>query len=85
MVVTAVLSDTVLREKQTYEAIDEELQLVRSSKTACLWVDCFIYPVLLVHMFVRAEREGSYVLHMYCLTRMVQYLSALLPLGSVGH
>jgi hypothetical protein len=76
MVVTGLLSDYVLMGKNTYEAIDEELQSARSSKTACLWIDCLIYPVLLAHMFVRAEREGNYILHMYCMTRMVPYFFA---------
>jgi hypothetical protein len=76
MVLTGLLSDYVLAGIDTYDAIEEKLESARSSKTGCLWVDCFIYPVLLAHMFIRAEREANYVLHIYCLTRMVPYFFA---------
>ncbi|MES9884496.1 MAG: hypothetical protein ABW185_26930, partial [Sedimenticola sp.] len=76
MIVTALLKDCVLSGKITHEAIDEVLQSVRSSKTSRLWIDCFIYPVVIAHMFVRAEREGNYILHMFCMTKMLPYFFA---------
>ena len=54
----------------------DKLEESRSSCTGRLWVDCLIYPVWLAHTFIRAEREGNYALHMYCLTRMVSYFFA---------
>ena len=39
IVVTGLLRDCVLSGKKPYEAIDEESQLFRSSKTGRLWVD----------------------------------------------
>ena len=76
MVVTELLRACLEKGKATAEAIEEELQSARSSKTAQLWIDCLIYPVILAHLFVRAEREGNFVLHMYCLTKMLPYFFA---------
>ncbi len=76
MVVTALLKNTIDSGKRTLDEIGDILESTRSSKTSRLWVDCFIHPVILAHMFIRAEREGKYGLHMYCLTRMLPYFFA---------
>ena len=38
-----------------------------------LWVDCLIQPVLIPHLFVHAERQADWLLHLYCLRRMLPY------------
>ena len=76
MVATALLKDYLKAGKDSYSEISSELESARSSTTGRLWVDCFIYPVVLAHMFVRAEREANYMLHMYCLTHMIPYFFA---------
>ena len=76
MVVTGLLKEFVVSGANSRDTLHEELEMARGSKTGRLWVDCLIYPVSIAHLFIRAEREGNYVLHMYCLTRMVPYFFA---------
>ena len=56
--------------------IEEELEMARNTPTGLLWVDCFVIPTFLAHLFVRAEREVDWLLHMYCLRRMLPYFFA---------
>ncbi len=76
MVVTALLQPMVLSGKVTMEAISEELEVARLSRTGRLWVDCLIIPVGIAHLFLRAEREGDWLLHLYALKRMLPYFFA---------
>ncbi len=41
-----------------------------------MWVDCLIYPVILAHLFVWAEKEGNWVLHLWCCKCMLAYFMA---------
>jgi len=41
------------------------------SKTSKLWLDCLIKPVLIMMMFVRAEREGDWALHLHAVSNML--------------
>lgn len=75
-VLTAIIQPVVMAVKTSVEDIQEELDVVRVSRTGRLWVDCFITPVIIIHLFLRAEREGDWLLHMYSLKRMVPYLFA---------
>lgn len=34
----------------------EELEKIRQSQTDCLWVDCLITPVMVIHLYTHAER-----------------------------
>ena len=45
----------------------------RQSRTTKLWVDCLIKPVLIIMSFVRAEREGDWLLHLSALEKMMPY------------
>ncbi len=76
MVVVGLLKRNILSGARTTEEMDDMLASACSSRTGQLWVDCFIYPTILAHMFVRAEREGKYALHMYCMSRMLPYFFA---------
>ena len=48
---------------------DELMVLLRTkaagSRTAKLWVENFIKPVIIMMLFVRAEREADWSLHLY--------------------
>ena len=46
------------------------------SKTSKLWVDCFIKPVFIMMLYVRAEREGDWPLHLAAVKKMLPYFFA---------
>ena len=46
---------------------------IRASK---LWVDCLIKSVLLIMQYVRAERTGDWLLHLYASAEMIKYFFA---------
>ena len=46
------------------------------SKTSKLWIDCLLKPVLLMMKFVRAEREGDWLLHLHAAEEMIPYFFA---------
>ena len=46
------------------------------SRTSKLWVDSFLKPVFIMMLFVRAEREGDWPLHIWCVTQMLPYFFA---------
>ena len=46
------------------------------SRTGRLWVECLIMPVMIIHLYLRAERTGGWLLHMYALKRMTPYVFA---------
>ena len=76
MVTTALLQQYILAGTTEVANIEEELEVARNTPTGRMWVDCFIIPTFLAHLFVRAEREGDWLLHMYCLRRMLPYFFA---------
>jgi hypothetical protein len=47
-----------------------------ASKTSNLWVDCFIKPVFIMMMYVRAKREGDWPLHLVAVKQMLPYFFA---------
>ncbi|EDO50031.1 predicted protein [Nematostella vectensis] len=46
------------------------------SKTSKLWVDCFIKPVFIMMLYVQAEREGDWPLHLVAVKKMLPYFFA---------
>ena len=46
------------------------------NRTAKLWVDNLIRPVLIMMMFVRAEREADWPLHLWCVKEMMPFFFA---------
>ena len=73
MVVVALIKNAI-SEGTTANEIEVYLNRVRAgSLIGCLWVDCLIQPVLIAHLFVRAERQADWHLHLYCLRRMLPY------------
>lgn len=48
----------------------------QESRTTKLWVENLIKPVMLMMMFVRAEREADWPLHLFCVKEMLPYFYA---------
>ena len=48
----------------------------QESRTTKLWVENLIKPVMLMMMFVRAEREADWPLHLFCVKEMMRYFFA---------
>ena len=46
------------------------------SRTAKMWIDNFIKPVLLMMVFVRAEQEADWPLHLWAVGEMIPYFFA---------
>lgn len=46
------------------------------SRTAKLWVEVLVKPVLLMLMYIRAEREGDWLLHLHTFRKMLPYYFA---------
>ena len=49
-----------------------------ASNTSKLWADCFIKPVFIMMLYVRAEREGDWPLHLVAVKQMLPYFGAFL-------
>lgn len=62
--------------KSTEELVQVLDEIAKQSKTAKLWVDVFIKPVLLMMNFIRAEREGDWLLHLATFRDMIPYYFA---------
>ena len=61
----------------SYDEMMSKLEeMSRASRTTKLWVDCLIRPVLIMMLFVRAERESEWPLHMKALNMMMPYFFA---------
>ena len=50
--------------------------LATESKTTKLWVDVLIKPMYIIMMFIRAEREGDWPLHLEAFSLMMPYFFA---------
>lgn len=50
--------------------------IATKSKTSKLWVDCLLKPVFLMMLYVRAEREGNWPLHIEVVRKMLPYFFA---------
>ncbi len=50
--------------------------IAASSKTSKLWVDVLVKPVFIMMMFIRAEREGNWLLHLEAFRQMLPYFFA---------
>ena len=65
-----MLCEEVLREiVEEVETYDELMQALEKradqSRTAKFWLNCLIKPVFIMMLFVRAEREAEWGLHLY--------------------
>ena len=76
-IVTEELLRNTLENFNGYSGLEDYLNdLCSQSRTAKLCVDCLIRPVLLMMMYVRAEREADWPLHLEAVERMLPYLFA---------
>ena len=83
---------------QDADTFDHLLQILErravQSRTTKLWLDCLIKTVLIMILFVSAEREAEWVLHLHAVALMMPYVFAAghvnytryisFPLGSLG-
>ena len=73
MVVAALMHDFLQEGDKSHTDIATFLESTRTHPTGRLWTDCFIIPTMLAHQFMRAEREGDWILQQHCLKRMLPY------------
>lgn len=78
-----LLAEAVLRsiiplgQFQTADGLMKALEAIaRQSKTVKLWVDVLIKPVMLMMAYIRAEREGDWLLHLATFRQMIPYYFA---------
>ena len=65
-----------IKEKTTYEELMVYLETrLAQSRTVKHWTDNLIKPILLVLAFIRAEREGDWLLHISTLLRKCLFTS----------
>lgn len=76
MVSAVLLQDFLKDATRTFDEISDYLEEARKHPTGRHWVDNFVKPTLLVHQFVRAEREGNWLFQQLCLERMIPYFFA---------
>ena len=61
----------------TQDDLNETMQVLqKDSQLAEHWITNLIYPVFLIMLYVRAEREGEFSLHLYACYKMVPYFFA---------
>ena len=59
---------------ESYEDLSKLLVILSGkSKLAEHWVNNLVFPVLLMMLFVRAERESNFLLHLYACYQMMPY------------
>ena len=62
---------------ENVESYDDQMLLLEMkaavSRTTNLWVDNFIKPVFSMMLFVRAEREADWSLHLWAVAAMMPY------------
>jgi hypothetical protein len=73
MVVTSLLEDQPADNFSSPQAFENMLEALREQPTGRLWIDCLIVPCIILHLYIRAERERNWHLHLYCLKRMICY------------
>ena len=78
MVCTVLLSNFLYQEESIPTFEDLSIFLGEACKTPAgqLWVDCLNRPTLIAHKFIRAQREGDWLLHVHCYQKMLPYFFA---------
>ena len=79
-IVVVELLQTLIGKGATQEDMIPTFQsLSDTSQLAKHWIKNLIYPVFLMMMYIHAEREGEFGLHLYCCKKMMPYFSAAGP------
>ncbi len=60
MAVAVLLEGYILSGKKLVVELEVALEEACRTLTRQLWVDCFIKPVMMVHLYIRAECEGPW-------------------------
>ncbi len=76
MVVAALLYEYLQEGEKCHDDMVAYLQKAREHPTGKLWVNCLITPTMIAHQFLRAEREGDWLLEQHCLEMMLPYFFA---------
>ena len=62
---------------ESYEDLSKLLVILSGkSKLAEHWVNNLVFPVLIMMLFVRAERESNFLLRLYAYNQMMPYFYA---------
>ena len=57
---------------ETIAGLNQVLEeLSTRSRTAHLWIDCLIKPVMTMMKYIRAERESDWLLHIQAVNDMI--------------
>ena len=76
MIVEELLHFT-MENMDTYDQLISTLEgKAEESRTAKLWLDNLVKPVLVMMVFIRSEREGDWPLHLWAVTQMIPYFFA---------
>ncbi|KAK3889055.1 hypothetical protein Pcinc_006931 [Petrolisthes cinctipes] len=76
LVVEEALRDTLSSVSSYQELFDELSMKAEASRTTKQWVNNLILPVFLMMIFVRAERESDWALHLWAVKEMIPYFFA---------
>ena len=76
LVVEEILRDTLNSVNSYQDLLDELFTKAEASRTSKHWVNNLILPVFLIMIFVRAEREGDWALHLWAVNEMIPYFFA---------
>ena len=78
MVVEQLLHSVISQDTiQCYSQLMDVLETQASqSRTARIWLDNLIKPVMIMMTFIRAEREGDWPLHLFATQQMMPYFFA---------
>lgn len=75
--VTEVLLCDVLGQVDSHTDLMELLdERASQSRTTKLWLENLVKPTFIMMLFVRAEREADWSLHLWCLNQMIPYFFA---------
>jgi hypothetical protein len=76
LVVEEILHDTLYLVDSYHELLDKLFKMAEASRTSKHWVNNLILPVFHIMIFVRAEREGDWPLHLCDVDKMIPYFFA---------
>jgi hypothetical protein len=76
LVVEEILRDTLYFVNSCRELLDKLFKMTEASRTSKHWVNNLILPVFLIMIFVQAEREGDWPLHLWAVDKMIPYFFA---------
>ena len=78
-----LLAEELLRDVSGIESFESTYELVKvleesnsESKTALAWIRNFISPIFILMRFIRAEREGEWLLHLATVREMIPHFFA---------